>query len=246
MINYKIIIITLIIICLLFLFYFKLMKSNFYVCITTVKGYEEALENVLKSFPSNEKFIIVYQKENDNYYKQRNDGNYEVYLNKNIYDLGGCSGLYLLKKDGIIKDNDYILMIHDTCKLGENTFKLSKEIIENDKNFDIFWAGMNGESNICIIKSKIIDKVYKTYENVHYLDKYTVIESEWNHEHPMSMKNIDCKHEFYHETPFRKKEEIIYKKNGNKRYTLYYDSIDLEKYVYYVDRANNKQHPEKP
>lgn len=216
--------------------------ENVYICITTIRKYKNALDNLLSSFPSGfTKYIVVYQnEENGDYYEQKEDGHYEVYLKRNIYEYGVWEGLYMLKNEGILNENDKFLILHDTCKLGNNTVDLANKV--DMSNIDLFWASNVGQCNLCIAKGTSIDNIRELYKDVHTLNKIDAIAMEWDHTHQKSIKNVkNINHRFYEEP-----SEYLGKRNvysDLNRDVLYFKSIDVEKYFVYSDAVT--PHPEK-
>jgi hypothetical protein len=217
-----------------------------YISIVTMRRYKEALDNLLESLPKGfNKYILIYQDEDietDNY-ERKEDGHYEVYLKRNIYEYGAWEGLYMLKQDGILKENDYVLMLHDTCKTGgENTLRLTRDIISNN-DFEIFWASDFGQCNLCIIKSIVIDKIREIYKDMHTLDKGEAISMEWNHTHEKSIKKLkdSTKQIFDNEPTENRGTRKVYSK-GTDRLCVYFKSIDVEKYFVNLSNTGNT-HP---
>ena len=96
---------------------------DFYVSITTIKKYKSALDILINSLPIEwkDKYILVYQNENENDFKIFEDGHIEVYITNNLSDYGNFVGVNMLFNLNIIPQNSWILFIHDTCKfLGNN------------------------------------------------------------------------------------------------------------------------------
>jgi hypothetical protein len=241
------ILIVLVLICIVL--HFKRDTPSVYISIVTVRRYKEALDNLLSSLPKGfNKYIIIYQDEEDgDYYNQTEDGHYEVYLKRNIYEYGAWEGLFILKQDGVLQNDDYILMLPDTCKTGgENTIRLVKDIISNDKNFEIFWAANTGQCNICIAKSSIIELIREIYKDTHKLDKADSVDMEHGHTHEKSIKKTKdrLKHVFYDE-PCENKGSIKVYSTGVERECIYYKSIDVEKYYFIYNHTEN-YHPETP
>lgn len=214
----------------------------FYISICSVKGYETALDNLLSSFPENFKYyIIIYQKEPKNYWERKSDGHYEVHLTKNIYEYGAWEGLYLLKQYNIIKNEDYILMLHDTCKLGKKTFDLVENIISSGKVDDIFWASNKGQANICITKGCVIDYGFEMYKDFHCTKKEAV-QIEWNKDHQKSMKSLkNIKQNYYKNDTLSLGLHKVY--SDIERLSVYYESIDIEKYLVPLGNDISKIHP---
>jgi hypothetical protein len=72
--------------------------SNFYVSITTIQKYKPALDMLLESLPNEwrDKYILVYQAEEEESYKVFEDGHIEVYIKNNLSDYGAFVGINML------------------------------------------------------------------------------------------------------------------------------------------------------
>jgi hypothetical protein len=219
--------------------------ESLYISIVTMRKYKEAMDNLLESLPEGfNKYILIYQGEDTDYYERKDDGHYEVYLKRNIYEYGAWEGLYMLKQDGILKESDYVLMLHDTCKTGgENTLRLAKDIISKNKEFEIFWASDFGQCNICIINSSVIDKIRELYKDTHTLDKGEAISMEWNHTHEKSIKKLkDSTKQIFDNEPTENRGTRKVYSTGTDRLCVYLKCIDVEKY--FVNLSNTgKTHP---
>jgi hypothetical protein len=74
---------------------------NFYVSITTIKKYKPALDVLIESLPLEwrNKYILVYQNENENYFNIFEDGHIEVYITNNLSDYGKfCWYKYVIRR----------------------------------------------------------------------------------------------------------------------------------------------------
>jgi hypothetical protein len=216
-----------------------------YISIVTLRKYKDALDHLLESFPNGfNKYIITYQGEDieSDYYEQKEDGHYEIYCKRNIFEYGAWPALNMLKNDGILKDDDKILMIHDTCKLGEKTLENIRQLDFN--NYDIFWASDVGQCNLCVVKGKVIEEGSKLFDGMNTLDRGVGISMEWNHSHEKSLKNIKmCNHKFYEKgSEFRGSKKIY---SDVERNVLYFESLDIEKYYVHVP-PDGKGHPTIP
>jgi hypothetical protein len=71
---------------------------TFYLSISTIKKYKVALDVLLESIPNEwkNKYILVYQNENENDYKIFEDGHIEVYIKNNLSDYGNWVGVNIL------------------------------------------------------------------------------------------------------------------------------------------------------
>jgi hypothetical protein len=218
-----------------------------FISIVTMRKYKDALAHVLASLPAGfTKYIVTYQDEpvEEDYYEQKEDGHYEIYSKRNLFEYGAWPALSMLKRDGKITDSDKILMIHDTTKLGENTLEKVKAL--DFKDFDIFWASDVGQCNLCVALGKIIEKGAEKFKDMLTLDRGVGIAMEWDHTHEKSLKNIEgggVKNKFYDKQAEHRGTRKVYSEVD--RNVLYFESIDLEKYYVHV-ALDGKGHPTVP
>jgi hypothetical protein len=133
--------------------------SSFYVCIPTIAGYETALNYLLESFPPGwkGKYILVFQKADDESICIFEDGHIEVHITQNLHDYGNWIGIYKLLERELIPKNSCFLFVHDTCKFGERSYELTNHIANvfmNESDYDIMWLSSKGQCNICFNFSK--------------------------------------------------------------------------------------------
>jgi len=155
---------------------------NFFVCVTTIKKYEVALEMLITSLPNEWKhqYILVYQNENENSFKIFEDGHIEVFITNNLSDYGNYVGINMLLENKIVPDNSWFLFIHDTCKFNVNSAELTYKIIEehNNSDIDILWLCDNGQCNICLIRKNAIIYGNKIYKDINYMSKMDTVACE--------------------------------------------------------------------
>ena len=221
-----------------------------FVSIVTMRKYKDALANVLASLPQGfTKYIVTYQEDKDfigddrdDYYEQKEDGHYEIYSKRNLFEYGAWPALAMLKRDGKITDSDKILMIHDTTKLGEKTLEKVKAL--DFKDFDIFWASDVGQCNLCVALGKVLENGAEIFKDMMTLDRGMGISMEWDHRHEKSLKGIkEATHKFHNKgSEFRGNRKVYSEVDRN---VLYFDSIDLEKYYVHVP-PDGKGHPTVP
>lgn len=220
-----------------------------FISIVTMRKYKDALAHFLASLPTGfTKYIVTYQDDKDflgdkeDYYEQKEDGHYEIYSKRNLFEYGAWPALSMLKRDGKITDSDKILMIHDTTKLGEKTLENVKAL--DFKDFDIFWASDVGQCNLCVALGKIIEKGAEKFKDMLTLDKSVAISMEWDHKHENSLKNIEgVKNKFNDKGAEFKGQRKVYSEVD--RNVLYFESIDIEKYYVHVN-PDGKGHPTTP
>lgn len=221
--------------------------SNFYISITTIKKYKVALDLLLATIPEelNHRYIIVYQEEDEESYKVFDDGHIEVKIKQNLHDYGNWVGVYLLYENNVIPKDSWILFIHDTTKLGSNSYNLITQII-NQYTYtgtDILWLCNTGQCNICLIRYNGVKYGYNIYKNINTMSKMETIEYEWNHSHINSPKSFRVNHQYLHHLAHHHGQRYVYN-NINKRDVLYYESIDLEKYYFFTKQESD--HPKHP
>ena len=218
--------------------------SNFYVCITTVSGYETALNSIVESLPSEwkDKYILVYQNDPNERITIFEDGHIEVYIKNNLHDYGNWIGIHRLIERGLVSKDSCFLFVHDTCKFGERTYKLTahiSNIFMNECDYDILWLCSNGQCNICLIKESAIQYGYNIYKDIYKITKLQTVDWEWDHYNLCSPKSFELKHYYI---PIKTEKLGLRKVYSDvERTVLLYNSIDMEKY--YVDIKKESDHP---
>jgi hypothetical protein len=221
---------------------------NFYVSITTIRKYKVALDMLLSSLPETwkNKYILVYQDEEENGYKVFEDGHIEVYIVNNLSDYGNWVGVNMLLQKNVVPQDTWFLFIHDTCKfLNNNSDYLTYEIIKSYSNseIDILWLCKNGQCNICLIRKNGITYGSNLYKSMIYMTKMETIKYEWEHDNKLSPKSFDVKQHFINIPTKHLGKRFIYN-NQNNRDVLLYESINMEKYYYHTNKETD--HPLSP
>lgn len=221
---------------------------NFYVSITTIKKYKQALDLLLCSLPNEwkNKYILIYENEEKEGHFIHEDGHIEVSIKNNIYDYGNWVGIGRLIEKEVIPKDSWFLFIHDTCQfLGEKCVKKTFDILDKLENTDIdlLWLGNYGQCNICFIREPAIKYGYEIYKDIMNMTKEEAIEYEWNDSHPLSPKNFKINHKCIDIPSLHLGKRRVY--SDIKRDVLLYQSIQMEKY--YVNISKNtderEQHP---
>jgi hypothetical protein len=220
---------------------------NFYVCIPTIKGYETALNVLLESLPVewNNKYILVYQKEEVDMITMFSDGHIEVKIKQNLHDYGNWIGIYRLLEKNLIPKDSCFLFIHDTCKFGNDSYRLTNHIANvfmNESDYQIMWLSYLGQCNICLIKEQGILYGYNIYKDINEVSKIEGVKWEWDPYHEFSPKAFELKQFFIPIKTENCGKIKIY--SDNERNILKYPSIDLEKY--FVDIVADNDHPYSP
>lgn len=221
---------------------------TFYLAISTIKKYKVALDMLLESLPNEwkNKYILVYQDENENDHKVFEDGHIEVYIKNNLSDYGNWVGVNMLLEKQIVPQDSWFLFIHDTCKfMNDNSAELTYKIIEehNDSNIDILWLSNTGQCNICLIRKNGIIYGNNLYKDINYMTKMETITYEWNHNHNLSPKSF-CVTQKFLDIPTKHWGQRFVYNNVNNRDVLYYESINMEKYYYFTLKESD--HPFSP
>lgn len=220
---------------------------NFYVSITTIRKYKQALDILISSLPNEwkNKYIVVYQDEEEKRFEIFDDGHIEVYIRNNLSDYGNWVGVNLLLEKNVVPQDSWFLFIHDTCKFLNNSANLTYEIIKNHLNtdIDILWLCENGQCNICLIRKNAIKYGSDLYKNMIYMTKMDTIKYEWQHREKLSPKSFDVTQKFlgFHARHLGKR--YVYN-NTNNRDVLLYESINMEKYYYHTNKESD--HPFAP
>jgi hypothetical protein len=222
--------------------------SNFYVSITTIQKYKEALDMLLESLPNEwrDKYILVYQAEEEESYEVFPDGHIEVKIKQNLSDYGNWVGVDILLKNNIVAQDAWFLFIHDTCKFLSDSVKSTNAVITRfgHRDIDILWLVDKGICNICLIRKNGIEYGANLYKNIDFMTKMETIEYEWNRtNHILSPKSFKVKQHFLDSLPIYYPARYVYS-NANKREVLEVTSIDMEKYFCRVNKEED--HPFMP
>ena len=222
--------------------------SNFYVSITTIQKYKPALDMLLDSLPNEwrNKYILVYQAEEEESYQVFSDGHIEVKIKQNLSDYGNWVGVDILLKNNIVSQDAWFLFIHDTCKFLSDSVKYTNNVLIRfgHTDIDILWLVHKGICNICLIRKNGIEYGANLYKNIDFMTKMETIEYEWNRtNHILSPKTFKVNQHFLDSPPIYERPRYVYN-NANKREVLYVSSIDMEKYFYRVRQESD--HPFMP
>lgn len=220
---------------------------SFFVSITTIKKYKSALDVLINSLPAvwKNKYILIYQDEPEENYKVFDDGHIEVYIKNNLSDYGNWIGLNILLEENIIPHNSWFLIIHDTCKLFENSADLTYKILKDydQTDVDIIWLCNTGQCNLCLMRENAIRYGNNIYKEIQYMTKMQTIEYEWNHQNHFSPKSFPLKHLYLDQLAVHQGKRFVYN-NTNQRDVLLYKSINMEKYFYFTLKESD--HPFSP
>ncbi len=211
---------------------------TFFVSITTIKTYKAALDVLIESLPTEwkNKYILVYQNENENNYKVFEDGHIEVYITNNLSDYGNFVGVNMLFELNIIPQDSWILFIHDTCKfLGESCVSLTNNLIKDYDNsdIDILWLSEKGQCNICLIRKNAVQLGNNLYKDIKFMTKMETINYEWEHNNSLSPKSLNVKQEFLNTPTKHLGRRHVYSNTVNRDCILY-ETINMEKYYFFT------------
>jgi hypothetical protein len=195
-----------------------------YIVITTIKKYSKALAELIQTLPSTLKRIIIYSGEEEDSYSIDESGNINVCISQNLYDYGVFIGLYILLQNGIISEKDWLVVLHDTCKVGPN-FQVSIEAIKNKfTDADIVWFCNTGQCNLCIMRNVI--SIGYNFFNGMKLNKQQAIDIEYS-----GIKTFQCKQVWLsYQVTYEEARDIYGEDVYGKRITVRFDNIDLLKY----------------
>ena len=222
--------------------------SDFYVSITTIQKYKPALDMLLESLPNEwrNKYILVYQAEEEESYKVFDDGHIEVKIKQNLSDYGNWVGVDNLLKNNIVTQDAWFLFVHDTCKFLSDSAKYTNSVLSRfgHRDIDILWLSEHGICNICLIRKNAIEYGANLYKHIQYMTKMETIEYEWNYTNNiLSPKSFNVKQYFLNLSTIYDGSRYIYN-DTNKREVLIFTSIDMEKYFCKVEKEED--HPFMP
>ena len=221
---------------------------NFYLSIITIKKYKVALDMLINSLPNEwkDKYILIYQNENENNYKIFEDGHIEVYITNNLSDYGSFVGLHMLLEANMVPPDSWFLCIHDTCKfLEDSCVMLTNNLMEeyNNTNIDILWLSNTGQCNICLLRKNALIYGNDLYKNIPFMTKKETIKYEWSHKHSLSPKSFPVTQHFISIPTKYLGKRYVYN-NINNRDCLLYESINMEKY--FINTRVESDHPLAP
>jgi hypothetical protein len=205
---------------------------DFYIVIPTIRNkYQIALNTLLQSIPDNFKnYIIIYQEEESVEINTFQDGHIEISIPNNIFEYGNWVGTGILLENKILPPDTWFLFIHDTCRMTDNTLKLTQSIIDNkgmNNELNIIWLA-GGFFNICLIRKNGITAGYNLYKNHLTMDKEIAISAEHD-KHHLSPKRFGVSQHFIDFNPNVGKTDDVYQ-TGVQRWVQYLKSIEMYKY----------------
>jgi len=123
--------------------------------VTTSPGYDKELREFLETFPSENKLIIVFQKEDHDLIDKFSENIFRVFSKRNLYEYGAWPAVQRLLDAGLVSPDDKFFMVHDTCRLTATTFMSLSFLPDRD----VFWAHESGCHNICLTKGFAVKPV---------------------------------------------------------------------------------------
>lgn len=123
--------------------------------VTTSPGYDKELQGFLETFPSENKLIIVFQKEAYDLADQWSENIFRVFSKRNLYEYGAWPAVQRLLDAGHASPDDRFFMVHDTCRMTVETWQAIKDLPDHD----VFWAHADGCHNICVTKGSAVKPV---------------------------------------------------------------------------------------
>lgn len=123
--------------------------------VTTSPGYDKELQQFMETFPSENKLIIVFQKEAHDTIEKFNENIFKVFSTRNLYEYGAWPAVQWLLDIGLVSPDDKFFMVHDTCRLTSTTFVSLSFMPDHD----VVWAHKDGCHNICLTKGSAVKPV---------------------------------------------------------------------------------------
>lgn len=234
------------------------MSNRFWI-ITTRSGYDIAFNKLVESIGQSipfEQVIVLYSNAPEMKCLRNQEHKWiEYHTPKNIYEYYGfCLPAVLSEQTSIFtevecqnfKQSKYLL-IHDTVIAGGQFANKCQEQfnwIEQNPQYDVLWLAQNGAANLCVFNHNLSMLYRERLGDIHTVDKWTSIQMEHNHSHPLSVKSIPGIQQKF--TPvaanFMKKEKIY---SDVLRSTLHFSTIDVKKFYVHINGPTH-EHPEKP
>ena len=123
--------------------------------VTTSPGYDKELQGFLETFPSENKLIIVFQKEDLDLIDKWNENIFRVFSKRNLYEYGAWPAVQSVLDAGHASPDDRFFMVHDTCRMTADTWQALKDLPVRD----VVWAHTDGCHNICVTKGSAVKPV---------------------------------------------------------------------------------------
>lgn len=208
-----------------------------WIVIPTLKKYEVAYKNLWKSIPAElyPKTITIFQDSTNDSWEKTSDG-YKVYIRNNIYEYGAWVGAHILVQAHEISEDEYFLMIHDTCEFGKNTMYRITQLENELKNTNIeYFSLLNGGfHNLCVVCKRGLTFIAKKFEDVISMSKPEALSFETK-----LKENIPSAEYMF--GPIHHGPKRVY--SNLERMVVYVHSLDMFKF--YIDSVKNK-HPDIP
>jgi len=188
----------------------------YYLIPTTTKYKDIVLPKLLNSLHTQNNIIIAVNNAEENKIEQR-DNIITYYSTNNSFEY-----LVLPVALELLKEDDHIFWLHDTCECGEKFDSIINGFDYTHYNFvDVY----HGQCNFGIYSISFLKKDQEFISSLSNIDKTNAVEFEGRYYHKFRNKMGA----FPNSTVVNKETVDVYN-NGTKRLVEYYSGIDLYKF----------------
>lgn len=217
-----------------------------FICISTFKGYEIALNRLLESLPADfNNLIIVYSgcPEEERGVTRNEKGRIIVKIPNNIYEYGNFIGVHMAFEAGMLDEDERVVMLHDTCKLRDKSIGHIMDLITKYPDEDIVFFSKSGQANLCMINKTAAQYGYNVYNDVMTVPKMTAIEWEWAKEGKYAPNAFPLRKTFINENPQNIASSAkVY--SDVARCCVVFPCVQIEKYYQFVRKEG--EHAQRP
>jgi hypothetical protein len=210
-----------------------------WIVIPTLNKYEVAYKNLWNSIPDElyPKTITIFQDSPNDSWEKTSNG-YKVYIRNNIYEYGAWVGANTLVQAREISEDDYFLMIHDTCEFGKNTMYRIIQLENELKNTNIEYFSLlkGGFHNLCVVCKRGLTSIAENFKEVISMTKSEAVSFETT-----LRENIPSTE--YMVVPIHNGPKKVY--SDLERMVVYVHSLDMLKF-YIIDSLNKNKNLDIP
>ena len=134
---------------------------EFYIVISTCVGYEDTLDEMIKTVPEGYKHIVVYSNAKEESHEVLGD-RLNVYVPKNLYEYTAWLGVEYLILNCIVGVDSWFLFTHDTTRFTpESQSKFPTIVYVLHKTpINFYSLASGGFHNICLCRKGALRKIW--------------------------------------------------------------------------------------
>jgi hypothetical protein len=205
-------------------------KTTFYISIILTKKYQNSLDQLVETLPTQYKKVIIYQDEPEDSYQIQDNGDIIIYQVRNIYEYGQFTALKYGFDNGLFTDDCVFLLLHSTMKLKENSHEKIETLRSEMGDAHIYFICPNGQFNMCLADKQGIEAIAPFYKDFYTLDKGLGIEWEMGYVEGKSPRSAKTSVKIHPDTIYNNVNISSRVYGGLERWTTYIPSIDAEKF----------------